>query len=319
MAREAIRGIQRIVIVDVAVGAGRGLVRTDQREASDAVIERRAIPTFGSVTVCAIGGGKRRARRGVNGRSGLLPLGEVASGISAIGGSRFQRVVIVDMAERALNIGVAIGERKAGGGVIEFSVGPRSDGVASGASGGGRRKACGEVIGNIAADGLRFVPIRSVAGHAIGGIQRVVIVDVAGRTRRGSGGFMCTNQSETGNGVIEGSGVPPLGGVAVGTIGRSETGAGSGVNGIGGLLPSGEMATGVAAIGGSNLQIVIVVEMAGSAGHVGVTIGEEETRAAVVKSRGVPADRVVTVGAIGGGEGGTSRRMWRVGGLLPVG
>ncbi len=106
----------------------------------------------------------------MNRRSGLLPPDEVASGISAIGWCRFQRVVIVDVAQSALNIGVAIGERKTGGGVIEFSVGPRGDGVAGGAGGGGGRKARREVIGNIAADGLGLVPIGSVAGHAIGRI-----------------------------------------------------------------------------------------------------------------------------------------------------
>ena len=42
----------------------------------------------------------------------------------------------------------------------------------------------------------------------------------------------------------------------------------------GGLLPLGEMAAGVSAIGGSDLKIVIVVDVAGCAGDVRVTIGE---------------------------------------------
>ncbi len=130
---------------------------------------------------------------------------------------------------------------------------------------------------------------------------------------------MRADESETGNGVIERSGVPTFGGVAVGTIGGSEARAGSGVNGIGGLLPFCEVTAGVAAIRGSNLQIVIIVEMAGSARHIGVTIGEQEARCAVVKDRSVPTDGVVAIGAIGGGEGRTRRRVRRIGGLLPVG
>lgn len=40
-----------------------------------------------------------------------------------------------------------------------------------------------------------------------------------------------------------------------------------------GLLPGGEMAAGVAAIRGSNFQIVVVVDVASDASHVGVAIG----------------------------------------------
>ena len=57
MAAVAICGIQRVVIADVAGGAGRWRrrrVRADQCESGLAVIERCRIPTLGSVAVCAI-------------------------------------------------------------------------------------------------------------------------------------------------------------------------------------------------------------------------------------------------------------------------
>ena len=59
------------------------------------------------------------------------------------------------------------------------------------------------------------------------------------------------------------------------------------MNGISGLLPFGEVAAGVAAIRRSNLQIVIVVEMAGGARNIGVAIGEQEARGAVVERSAV--------------------------------
>jgi len=61
---------------------------------------------------------------------GLLPGGQVAAGIGAIGGSDIQRIVVVDVALRAASDFpggrqlVRIGERKAGGGMVEGGVRP---------------------------------------------------------------------------------------------------------------------------------------------------------------------------------------------------
>ena len=93
--------------------------------------------------------------------------------------------------------------------------------VAAGGRGGGESRS--DVIGNIAADGCVLFQSRSVAGHAVGRIQRVVIVDVAGRAGRGCGRLVRANESETRNCVIERSRVPTFGGVAIGTIGGSES------------------------------------------------------------------------------------------------
>lgn len=87
MAGEAIGGVQRIVVVDVTVGAGSGLVRADQSESGNAVIEGSTVPTLGSMAIGAIRSSEGRTGSGVNGSGGLLPLGEMAPGIAAIGRS----------------------------------------------------------------------------------------------------------------------------------------------------------------------------------------------------------------------------------------
>lgn len=203
--------------------------------------------------------------------------------------------------------------------MIKLAVGPGGDGVARGACRSRRRKARGDVVGDVAANGLGLIPIGSVAGHAVRSVERVIVVDVACRTGSRSGGPVRANESEAGYRVIEGSGVPTLGGMAVGAIRRSKTRTRGGVNRVGGLLPLGEVATGIAAVGWGDLQIVIVVDVAGSAGNVGMSVGEQEAGGAVIKDRGIPTDGVVTSGAIGRGEGGTSGCVRRIAGLLPVG
>ena len=130
---------------------------------------------------------------------------------------------------------------------------------------------------------------------------------------------MRANKRETGDRVIKRSGVPTLGGVAIGAIGGSKAGTRGGVNRIGSLLPLGKVAAGVAAIRRSNLQIVIVVEVAGSAGNVGVSVGKKKAGRAVIEDRRVPTDGVMARGAIGSGKGRASGRMRRIVGLLPVG
>ncbi len=130
---------------------------------------------------------------------------------------------------------------------------------------------------------------------------------------------MRANKRETGDRVIERRGVPALCGVAIGTIGRCKTGTRGGVNRVGSLLPLGKMTAGIATIRRSNLQIVIVVQMTGSAGNVGVSVGQQEAGSAVIEDRRVPADGVMAGGAVGSGEGRTRRRMRRIIGLLPGG
>ena len=106
--------------------------------------------------------------------------------------------------------------------------------------------------------------------------------------------------------------------MAIRAIRGSKAGTRSRVNRIVGLLPPGEVASGVAAIGRSNLQIVIVVEVAGGARNIGVSIREKKTGGAMVKNSRVPTHGVVARGAIGRGKGRAGRRMRRVVRFLPV-
>jgi len=117
--------LKRVIVVDVALGAGRGHMSAGERKARDGMVERVHVrPGDRVVTLRAIRGGKGRARRGVNGIVGGLPGGEVAASVPAVSRSRLQIVVVVDVALRALQIRVAVGEREARGAVIKNYVGP---------------------------------------------------------------------------------------------------------------------------------------------------------------------------------------------------
>lgn len=85
-----------------------------------------------------------------------------------------------------------------------------------------------------------------------------------------------------------------------------------------GLLPSREVAPGVPALGRTNLQIVVVVDVAGNAGHVGVTICERKARCAVIEFRSEPVVEVVAPLAIAGGKGRSRLGMRRIRRLLPI-
>ena len=109
-----------------------------------------------------------------------------------------------------------------------------------------------------------------MAAHAIGGVQRVIIVDMALRARsRG----VRPREREACSAVIERCRIPAEGGMAVGAVGGGKRWPGGRVDRIVGLLPGGEVAPRIAAIIGSNLEVVIIVNVATGAGHVGVAVG----------------------------------------------
>ena len=65
----------------------------------------------------------------------------------------------------------------------------------------------------------------------------------------------------------------------------SERRSRGGVGRVIGLLPGRQVALRVPAIRGLDGQVVIVVDVAGSAGHIGVAVGQQETRRAVIELR----------------------------------
>jgi hypothetical protein len=286
VAGHAVRGVEGVVVADVAGSTGRRSgrhVRSDEGKTGNAVVERSGIPTECGMALGAVGRGESCARRGVHGSGGLLPASEVATGISAVGRLNREVVIAIDVAGCAGHVGVAIGQRETNGGVVELAIGPLGDGVATrtGSSGGGESSS--DVVGHTCAKRLCFVPVGRVAGHAIGGVKGVVVTDMAGSAGRRIGRHVRSDEGKTGNAVIERRRIPAFGGMAVGAIGGGKSWSRSGVNGIGGLLPSGEVAPGISTIGRSDGQGVVVVDVAGGAGDVGVAIGQQETGGAVIK------------------------------------
>ena len=90
------------------------------------------------------------------------------------------------------------------------------------------------------------------------------------------------------------------------------------MHGIAGFLPGGEVALRVAAIGGCNLQIVIVVDVARGAGNVGVAVCEQKPGRAVIEGRAQPAVKLVATLAIAGRKGRPRTGVDRVGRVLPI-
>jgi hypothetical protein len=102
-----VRGRERIVVVDVAVGAGidfsgrRQLVRAKQRPTRGRVVKHNISPQRRVVARRAICRGKRSPCRRVHWVIGLLPGRQVALRVRAIGRLDLQIVVVIDVAVRA--------------------------------------------------------------------------------------------------------------------------------------------------------------------------------------------------------------------------
>jgi hypothetical protein len=210
---------------------------------------------------------------------GLLPRRQMASGISAICGRNRQIVVVVDVAGNAAwhlaavsDQRVRIRQREAERVVVERAVRPFRDRMAGRASGGRRGKARRDVVRNASAEGRRAVPRCLMAAHAVRRIQRVVVVDVAGQTGRGSRRSVRSCECESRHTVVEGSGIPPFGSMAIGAVSDGKPRAGRRVGRVIGLLPGRQMALRVSAVRRRNRQVVVVVDMTGCAGDIGVPV-----------------------------------------------
>ena len=154
-----------------------------------------------------------------------------------------------------------------------------------------------------------------IAAGVRGDLQIVVIVDVAG-----SAGHVgvAVRQQEPGGAVVERDIRPGRRIVAGGTERRRKGRSGLRMRRIICLLPGGQVATGVAAIVRPNLQVVIIVDVAGSTGHVGVAVGQQESSRAVIKFRAQPVIEVVAALAVARGKGRPCGRVRRIRRLLPV-
>jgi len=116
---------------------------------------------------------------------------------------------------------------------------------------------------------------------------------MAGRAGGRRRGHVRSGQGKPGDAVIERRRVPPCCGMASRTVRRGKSSSGSGVHGIIGLLPVRQMALRVSAIGGSNRQTVVVVDVAEGASHIRMSVGERKAgRAVVENSRGPGRNRM---------------------------
>ena len=264
---------QGIVVVDVAEGAGHVGMPIGEQETRGAVVEYCRGPTYRVVaggTICCC---KRRASSGMHGIVGLLPGGQMALRVAAIGCSDRQAVVVADVAQIAGHIGVPIGQWETGRAVVEDACSPSRNRVASCAGRGRRRETRSHVIRHRSADRRGASKGRLMAAVAIRRIERVVVVQMAGRAGGWRRGHMRSSQCEPGDAVIERGRSPSGCCMTVRAVYRGERGARSRMDGSGRLLPGGQMALRISAGGRSNRQSVIVVDVASSASNVGVTLG----------------------------------------------
>jgi len=307
-----IRGREIVIVVCVATRARRSDMDARERPAGHGVIECIVRPRDGVVAGGAVGGGESAASRRVRRIVRLLPRGEVATGIATIGRLGCQTIVAANVALRAtcdLASGrqlVRIRQWETRGAMVKLPIGPCRNGMACRAGARGAREIRRHVVRNVAAECLCAVPRRLVTAQAISGSQVVIVVRVAlSAGRRG----MRADQSETGDAVIEAGLVRPGDRVvATGAVADGKRGASAGVNRIVRLLPSREVAAGVAAVRRRNLQVVVIVDVALSAsGHLAgrchlVRVGEWKTGRAVVEGSAGPTRGVVASRALRDGE-----------------
>ena len=240
--------------------------RTVMRNREIGVVKGRTQPGCGGVTGiagCRVTSGKVVWHRPAQG----LRAGPSSQMAAVAGGVRCcQRIVVIHVA-----IGAADDFRSSrgrhlvcarqcppGGAVIKFSIHPGGRVMAGGAQGSWERSSY--VVWHGSPERLRAGPIRGVATVADGvrAGEVVIVVDVAQRAGRCGVG---PGQSETGHAMVKGSIVPADRRMAIRAICNGKCRAGTGVDRIVGLLPSGEVAAGVPAIGRRNLQVVVVVEV----------------------------------------------------------
>jgi len=163
-----------------------------------------------------------------------------------------------------------------------------------------------------------LLPVDQVAARVPAGVrsnlQIVVVVDVA----RGAGHIrMAVRQQKAGGAVIERHVCPGRRIVAVRTQRSRKCRSRLRVGRIVGLLPSGQVAARVPAIIWPNLQIVVVVDVARSAGHIRVPVRQQKARGAVIEFRSEPVVKIVATLAVARRKSRPRARVRRIRRLLP--
>ena len=143
----------------------------------------------------------------------------------------------------------------------------------------GGRKPRSNVVWHTSAKRCRALPSRLVAAKAIRvrGGEGIVVANMAIRAGHDSARrrqLMRTGQRPSGRGVIEDRCGPRNSVVATGAIGRCEGRSGTWVHRIVGLLPRRQVALRISAVRRSDLQIVVIVDVAGSAAWHLAAIGD---------------------------------------------
>ncbi len=204
-----------------------------------------------------------------------------------------------------------IGQHEAGRAVIEDSRSPSGNRVARCAGRSRSREPCRDVVRYVPAKCSGALECRLVASITIRRTEGVVVVHMA----RNAGGWrrrhVCAGQGKPGCAVIERCRRPTHRRVTSGTVGCSKRRTGCGVHRIIRLLPGRQMAARIPAIGRRDRQIVVVIDVAGSAGHGGMAIGQQKPGRAVVECRRRPTDRRMARRAIRHGKGvGPPMDVW---------
>ena len=246
----------------------------------------------------AVRRGKSRSRCRVHWIIRLLPRSQVASGVSTIGRLDRQRVVVIKVAGGADDAGMSVGQEESGGAVIENAGGPCGDCVTRSALSSRGRESSGDVVGNIPPQCCSALECSLMAAVAVGRIQSEIIIHVAGSAGRRSRRSVRPGQSKASRSVIERRRIPGNSRVAGGAVGRSEGCSSGGMQRRIGLLPGGQVATGVPAIVWLDRQRVVVVEMAGGASHAGMSVGQRESCCAVIEDTSGPGGDGVARGAL---------------------
>jgi hypothetical protein len=124
-------------------------------------------------------------------------------------------------------------------------------------------------------------------------------------------------QGEACYAVVERSRVPAFGRMAIRAVRGRKSRTRRRVYWSCRLLPFRQMASGVSAVRRRDGQIVVVVDVAGSAGHIRVAIRQQESRGGVIEIRRVPTLGGMATRAVCHSKSRPRRRMHRVAGFLP--